>query len=66
MKINLNFHATSNLEARARAYLAKLPPAVAGNGGHVATFAAACRRVEFGLSFEQAAPVFAVWNESHC
>lgn len=51
---------------RARAYLAKLPPAIAGQRGHVATFAAACRLVEFGLSFEQAAPVLAEWNESHC
>jgi hypothetical protein len=51
---------------RARAYLAKLPPAVSGNGGHRATFSAACRLVEFGLSFEQAAPLLAAWNETHC
>ena len=54
------------VENRARAYLAKLPPAVAGNGGHRATFAAACRLVEFGLTIEQAAPLFAAWNETHC
>lgn len=53
-------------ETRARAYLAKLAPAIAGQGGHAATFAAACRLVEFGLSFEQAAPLLAAWNETHC
>lgn len=53
-------------ESRARAYLAKLPPAIAGQGGHAVTFAAACRLVEFGLCFEQAAPLLAAWNETHC
>jgi len=43
-----------------------LPPAIAGSGGHRATFAAAYRLVEFGLSFEQAAPLLAAWNETHC
>ena len=54
------------IEQRAAAYLAKLPPAVSGSGGHAATFAAACRLVEFGLTFEQAASVFGAWNETHC
>lgn len=54
------------LTARAAAYLAKLPPAVAGNGGHRATFAAACRLVEFGLTMDQALPLLAAWNETHC
>lgn len=49
-----------NNETRARAYLAKLPPAIAGQGGHDATFAAVCRLVEFGLSFEQGAPLLAL------
>lgn len=53
-------------EKRAAAYLAKLPPAVAGNGGHTATFAAACRLVEFGLSFDGALPLLADWNQTHC
>ena len=56
----------SNVESRAAAYLAKLPPAVAGNAGHHATFAAACRLVEFGLSFERALPLLAAWNQTHC
>ena len=55
-----------NTTDRARAYLAKLPPAIAGQSGHAATFAAACRLVEFGLSSEEAFAVFAEWNESHC
>jgi hypothetical protein len=50
----------------ARAYLAKLPPAIAGQGGHAATFAAACRLVEFGLSPDQALPPFLEWNQTHC
>lgn len=54
------------LGSRARAYLAKLPPAVAGNGGHAATFAAACRLVEFGLGYEAAWPLLCEWNASHC
>ena len=55
-----------SLEHRTAAYLAKMPPAVAGSGGHAATFGAACRLVEFGLTFEQAAPLLAGWNETHC
>ena len=51
---------------RARAYLDKLPPAIAGSGGHAATFAAACRLVEFGISQEEAFPVLADWNQTHC
>jgi hypothetical protein len=51
---------------RARAYLAKLPPAVAGQSGHAATFAAACRLVEFGLSYESAWALLLQWNGTHC
>jgi hypothetical protein len=51
---------------RARAYLAKLPHAIAGQSGHNATFQAACRLVEFGLSFEQAWLVLCEWNQTHC
>lgn len=39
----------TNLE-RCLAYLAKLPPAVSGSGGHNATLRAACECVRFGLS----------------
>jgi hypothetical protein len=51
---------------RARAYLAKLPPAISGQAGHAATFAAACRIVEFGLTFEGGISLLAAWNETHC
>ncbi len=54
------------VESRAAAYLAKMQQAVTGNDGSGATFAAACRLVEFGLSFEQATPLLAAWNETHC
>lgn len=52
--------------ARARAYLAKLPPAIAGSGGHAATFAAACRLVEFGLAEAPAGEILSAWNQTHC
>ncbi len=51
---------------RARAYLSKLPPAIGGQRGHAATFVAACRLVEFGLTWEQALPLLAEWNATHC
>lgn len=55
-----------NTTARARAYLAKLPPAIAGQGGHVATFAAACRLRKFGLSEGDALEILSEWNVTHC
>lgn len=51
---------------RVRAYLAKLPPAIAGQGGHAATFRAGCRLVEFGLDQTTAGCLLAEWNQSHC
>ena len=53
-----------NATARARAYLAKLPPAIAGSSGHAATFAAACRLREFGLSEGDALEIFIEWNQN--
>ncbi len=41
--------AVSSVE-RARVYVAAIPGAVSGAGGHDATFAVACKLVEFGLS----------------
>lgn len=55
-----------NTTARARAYLAKLPPAIAGQGGHAATFAAACRLVEFGIGADTAFELLREWNGTHC
>ncbi|MCZ6655100.1 MAG: bifunctional DNA primase/polymerase [Planctomycetota bacterium] len=48
---------------RAAANMANVPPAVEGNGGHDATFKAACRLVrDFALSVDQAMPLFLEWN----
>jgi len=55
-----------NNAERARAYLKKIPNAIAGQNGHRATFAAACRLVEFGLSPEAAWGIYLEWNRSHC
>lgn len=52
--------------ARAHAYLAKLPFAIAGQRGHAATFAAACRLVEFGLPEADAWQELCEWNQTHC
>src|SRR5713226_2411180 len=50
----------------ARAYLAKLPPAVSGSGGHPVTFRAACECVRFGLSDSDAITLLREWNGTHC
>jgi archaellum biogenesis ATPase FlaH len=48
---------------RARKYLAKVPPAVSGSGGHNATFTAACTLViGFALSQDDAYQLLAEWN----
>ena len=55
---------TDMLVRRARAYLAKIEPAVSGEGGHNRTFRAACVLThKFGLTFEQAWPLLKEWNE---
>jgi hypothetical protein len=52
---------------RARRYLAKLPPAVSGSGGHDATFKAACVLVDgFALDDSQAMELLSEWNVTHC
>jgi hypothetical protein len=49
---------------RARAYLAALPPAISGSGGHPATFLAAIAMVRgFELDPETAYSLLADWNE---
>jgi len=48
---------------RARAYLAKIPPAIEGKGGHTQTFKAAMHMVlGFDLTDEQAFILMKVWN----
>lgn len=50
---------------RIRAYMRSVPPAIEGQGGDAATFAAACKLVlGWGLSPEKAAPYFAEWNST--
>jgi hypothetical protein len=50
----------------ARAYLAKLPPAISGAGGHNATFRAACCLYRLGLRDNDALLLFREWNGTHC
>ena len=49
-----------------RTYLAKLPPAVSGAGGHAATLRAACECVRFGLPDGDALALLRGWNGTHC
>lgn len=52
-----------NLIDRSRAYLAKLPPAIAGQRGHTSTFGVACKLVHgFDLSPSDALPLLMEWN----
>lgn len=56
---------SSDVIRRARAYLAKLPPGISGQGGHCATFRAACELVlGFGLSVGEALPVLEEYNRT--
>jgi hypothetical protein len=55
----------ADLDARIRAYIAKLPPAISGSGGHVATLKAANALVlGFALSIDDARPYLAEYNKS--
>jgi len=53
----------SMVQERAWKYIAKIPGAVSGSGGHNATFHAACSLViGFGLSIDDARPLLRQWN----
>lgn len=54
----------SSVVDRARAYLLKIPPAISGQGGHNATFTAACKLVEFDLDYADALALLSEWNLS--
>lgn len=59
------FHAPADDSAfeRARAYLSRIPPAIAGQGGDNRTFYAACRVVvDFGVNHGQALDLLREWN----
>ena len=45
-------------------YVAKMPDAISGVGGHNATFAAACKCYEFGLTDAEAMEVMNRFNGS--
>jgi hypothetical protein len=50
---------------RARKYLSKIPPAVSGQGGHPATFHAACALIlGFALDRETTLKLLTEWNQS--
>jgi hypothetical protein len=56
----------TNLQ-RAAAYLERMPPAIAGSGGHSATFNTAAVLVRgFALTEHDALPLLAAWNQTHC
>ncbi len=59
-----DFHSTDAVVDRARKYLMKLPPAVANQGGHNATFHAACVLVcGFGLAKNESLGLLQEWNQ---
>jgi hypothetical protein len=52
-----------NIIERARRFISSVPPAIAGHGGDAATFRAAMVLVKgFGLSQDDALPLFMEWN----
>lgn len=64
-KINGTFYCEAAIIDRARKYLAKVPPAVAGSGGHNRTFHAACVLVcGFGLGQHDALNILREWNQA--
>lgn len=59
------YTAPNSVISRARNYLVKLPPAFSGQGGHNATFHAACILVTgFGLDREQSLALLCEWNQT--
>lgn len=62
-QIALNGDTEADVIERARSYLQRIPPAISGQGGHNATFKAACVLVlGFGLSEGDAARLMSEWN----
>ena len=57
------FDGDGDIITRARAYLAKVPTSISGQGGHNAAMRAACSLViGFGLSESEALPLMREWN----
>lgn len=58
-------HDAGDVVERARQYLATIPPAVSGQGGHNTTFRAACKLVcDFALDPDTALTLLREWNET--
>jgi hypothetical protein len=56
-----------SISERATAYLERMPPAIAGSGGHAATFAAAAVLTRgFSMAEADALPLLLAWNQTHC
>ncbi|MDB6140631.1 MAG: hypothetical protein JWO94_3703, partial [Verrucomicrobiaceae bacterium] len=56
---------SQDLATRVRQYLAAMPPAISGSGGHAATFKAAVVLVRgFALSEGEALPLLGEWNDA--
>jgi hypothetical protein len=56
---------TGEIVDRARKYLGKVPPATSGQSGHNQTFKVACILTQqFGLTKEEALPLFQEWNQT--
>lgn len=61
--MSVNHSPAHSLSDRARRYLAKIPGAVSGSGGHKTTFKVACTLVNgFALSAAEALPLLLEWN----
>lgn len=56
-------HRPDHRVSRARAYIDRMPAAIQGQGGSNATYAVACKLVEFALDYSDAIAVFQEWNE---
>jgi hypothetical protein len=63
--IAADYHAPRSILERARKYLAKMPVAVSGQGGHNSTYHATCTLVlGFGLDRGDALTLLREWNEN--
>lgn len=59
------FNGQGKVVDRARKYLSKTPPAISGQGGHNTAYRVACVLIlGFGLSVDEALPLFREWNQN--
>lgn len=60
-----DFYAPESVIERARKYIAQMPPAVSGQGGHKAAFKVACvLTIGFGLARDTALALLREWNQT--